>query len=56
MHTAMSCELAKARIADLRRAASARAAAAASSGSPAGEWQATTAAPVKEARDVVRAL
>ena len=102
MHPAISCELAKVRIADLRRqaqrdelgapsdlswsaphssgnqipvslrswpgrrrragqtrghrAASSRAAAAASSGSPAGEWQTTTAAPVKEAHDVVRAL
>jgi hypothetical protein len=38
------------------RAARLRAAAAAFSGSSAGEWQATTAAPVKEAHDVVRAL
>jgi hypothetical protein len=103
MHPAISCELAKARIADLRRqaqrnelgravthlsrsapqssgnqlpvslrswpdrrrragqtrghrAASSRSAAAASSGRPAGERQTTTAAPVKEPHDVVRAL
>ena len=103
MHPAISYELAKARIADLRHqaqrdalgravthlswsapqsnrnqipvslrswpgrrrracptrghpAASSRAAEAASSGSSAREWQTTTAAPVEEAHDVVRAL
>jgi hypothetical protein len=38
------------------RAGSSRAAVPASSGSSAGEWPTTTAAPVKEAHDVVRAL